>query len=227
MKGLISLSLMLFAYESKAVCSSIIERSNFGIGEKLTSSRLNTELNTVYSRANELPGNCVTDETITSAKIVNGTLVNADISSSAAISPSKIAAPNYTMSSSNSGSFSLTNTSYTDVTNLTASITTNGKPVEIYLTGIAGSDSAISCLSNTSLSQCRFKFLRGATDLGSYNLVASSNGSTGTQVWIPSSVIRYLDTPSAGTYTYKLQAQGADANATLNVFNAKLVVKEL
>jgi hypothetical protein len=101
MKQLFLLISLCFASQAMAVCSSPIARSNFSSLQVLTSTRLNTELNTAYTRANELPGDCITtgtvtttqilNETIASADILNGTIANADISASAAIAMSKIA----------------------------------------------------------------------------------------------------------------------------------------
>ena len=90
MKNILIIFAMILTSEAMAVCSSPIARTNFSNLQVLTSTRLNTELNTVYTRANELPGDCITDESVTSAKIDDGTIVNADISASAAIDISKI-----------------------------------------------------------------------------------------------------------------------------------------
>lgn len=47
----------------------MISRTNFSANSILTSSDLNSQFNTVYSRVNELPGDCITDDTIGTAKI--------------------------------------------------------------------------------------------------------------------------------------------------------------
>lgn len=89
MKNICILFFLIFTLDAMAVCSSPVARTNFAVLEKLTSARLNSELNTVYSRVNELPGDCITNSTVTSAKILDGTIVNADISDTAAISLTK------------------------------------------------------------------------------------------------------------------------------------------
>ena len=91
MKNVLIVFAMILMSEAMAVCSSPIARTNFSNLQVLTSTRLNTELNTVYTRANELPGDCITAESITSTQIDDGTIVNADISASAAIAMSKVA----------------------------------------------------------------------------------------------------------------------------------------
>lgn len=89
MKNIFLLLCLTFVSHAIAVCSSPIARTNFSALQVLTSTRLNTELNTAYTRANELPGDCVTSETITTTQILNGTIANADISASAAIELTK------------------------------------------------------------------------------------------------------------------------------------------
>jgi hypothetical protein len=89
MKQLLLLIALVFSSQAIAVCSSPISRTNFSSLQALGSARLNTEFNTVYARANELPGDCVTAESITTSQILNGTITNADVSASAAIDLTK------------------------------------------------------------------------------------------------------------------------------------------
>jgi hypothetical protein len=206
-----------------AVCSSPISRSNFTSNQVLTSTRLNTDFNTAYTRLNELPGDCITDETITSAKIDDGTIVNADISSSAVIARTKLAALPYTISTSSSGSFSTSSSTLVDVTNLTASITTTGGAVEIMLipSGTAYCSVNIAVTAG-AFSSGEISFLRDATNLGSLATVSNVTGTTGA----PGAGFRMIDFPAAGTYTYKAQAKVSGASATMAVDNCKLLVRE-
>lgn len=48
-----------------ATCSSPITRTNYSTGQVLTSSSLNSQLNTAYNQVNELPGTCIEDATVT------------------------------------------------------------------------------------------------------------------------------------------------------------------
>lgn len=74
MKNLTILFFALFALEALGACTSTISRTNNGTNAILTSTKYNLDLNTVYNRANALPGDCVTDETITGAKLVASTV---------------------------------------------------------------------------------------------------------------------------------------------------------
>lgn len=64
-KILIALLLVFTSSAMGAVCSSSITRTNYSTGQVLTSSSLNSQLNTVYNQVNELPGTCIEDATIT------------------------------------------------------------------------------------------------------------------------------------------------------------------
>jgi len=89
MRQLLLLISLMFASQAMAVCSSPISRTNYSTLQLLTSSSLNTNLNTAYTRLNELPGDCIEAESITTAQIDDGTILNADISASAAIDLTK------------------------------------------------------------------------------------------------------------------------------------------
>lgn len=130
------------------------------------------------------------------------------------------AAFNYTLSSS-CGSYATSSTSYADITNLSVSITTTGRPVCIMTVhdGTAA-DGYFARLSGAT--GFRLKAVRGATDLGEH----ISQGATGTAILeLPS--FRYVDFPAAGTYTYKLQMKSNTGGANVNAINLKLLVYEL
>jgi hypothetical protein len=186
---------------------------------------LNTELNTAYTRVNELPGDCITAESVTTTQIDDGTIANADISSSAAIALSKIVSNSVT--SSSSSTFSTSSATYVDVTNLTASITTTGRPVEIFLIGDSAQVAYLSAsIGSGTQALGRVKLLRGATSVGEQEFLNTSpTGAIATSV--PVSSIRFYETPAAGTYTYKLQALAGSASQAVSIYHAKLVVREL
>lgn len=226
MKNMLILIALIFASESFAVCSSSITRSNYSALQVLTASSLNTQLNTVYARANELPGDCITDETITSAKILNGTIVNADISTTAAIENRKLS-PNYTVSASDAGSFSTASLTWVDVTNLTADITTYGKPVEIIFVNKSSVDSCFFGVGATAgEAKAAFAVLRNGVSVGTTQFGATSTGSSPSSATFPVGSFRYIDIPAAGSYTYKIQIQLIDGTGT-SVTKCRLMVREL
>ena len=101
--------------------------------------------------------------------------------------------------SSSSGNFSLSPLgSWVDVTNLTVTITTNGNPVFLSIQADGSSSGSQLAVVNSVVD---IRILRGASVVF-LNRFGSGTGDT---VYYPVS-INYLDTPSAGTYTYKVQA---------------------
>lgn len=222
MKQVFLLISLIFAHQAFAVCSSPIARTNFSANQVLTSTRLNADLNAAYTRANELPGDCITSESITTTQIDDGTIVNADIAS-ATISNSKLAPVNYAISSS-SGVFSTSSTSNVDVTNMTASITSTGRPVEIFI-----NSGIIQVIGNTavSITTVTITLFRGVTEIAYFPLTLS-RGTTGTgfSMTLPSSVVTYLDAAPAGTHTYKATMKVFGAGMTGSVEDSYFVVRE-
>jgi hypothetical protein len=108
--------------------------------------------------------------------------------------------------SASSGSFSGSG----DITNLSVTITTRGRPVYIGL--IHGGGGTFS--DSISFSGSIYRFYRDTT--------AITNSSPSLGGIYPVSILWHIDTPSAGTYTYKLNVSGSET-----VFNAKLIAYEL
>lgn len=77
------LALIFISTNALAVCSSPITRTNFVTRELLTSARLNTELNSVYARANLLPGDCIVDASIGTVQITDGSITKQDLTTGA------------------------------------------------------------------------------------------------------------------------------------------------
>lgn len=129
------------------------------------------------------------------------------------ITRAKLAALGQQVSSS-CGAFSIA-TGNADITNLSATITTSGRPVFVGLISDgSGNDSNVI---PSSTGNCQITFLQGSTTLAQH-LINSSI--------YPVSSFWHIDTPVAGTYTYKAQAL-AGTSGTFNVNYARLIVFEL
>jgi hypothetical protein len=104
--------------------------------------------------------------------------------------------------SSSSGTYTTSSTTYVDVTNMSVNLTTIGRPVMVVIMDNSSSGTAGSC-TTPSTGFLYWKILRDATVLtekvvGTLSVTGSGNHNCDTT---------YIDVPSAGTYTYKMQAK--------------------
>lgn len=147
--------------------------------------------------------------------------------------------------SDSSGTFASSSTSLTDITNLTVTIVTSGRPVQISLQPDgSGSQAGIGfTLGSAADGGCvDFNLVRTAgtvsTNVGVYRLASRWNGSTADGA-LETILPPFVDTGiagSAGTYTYKLQSQvqgivfGGSLSGTTGiaqVYRQKMVAYEL
>lgn len=166
--------------------------------------------------------NCTGGPTLTSATLVTSAL-GTPSSGNLANCTGYPNAPysNVVISSSNSGTFSTTNTSLTAVTNLTVTITTLGGPVLLMLQ--SGSTSNPGYLEVAPANVGGFSaFFRGVTQLN-YDLWSET---VAVGIAIPSASFQFIDTPTAGTYTYTVQV-AAGSGAQVLVYYCNLVAMEI
>jgi hypothetical protein len=161
----------------------------------------------------------IATDAVTTAKIING-----------AVTRPKLAA----LGQQQSGYVgeTITSSSYVDVPGLSITITTTGKPVMVALKGLSTSPGVILNQGpNATTSESRISFLRDATQIAEYvaKLTITIGGPyTMDTFGIPASAYWTIDTPAAGTYTYKVQAKNSTTGASSNVVvDAELIVWEL
>lgn len=160
----------------------------------------------------------VKDAGITTAKLLDANVTRA-----------KLEALGHQLSSS-SGAFSHNSAVLTDVTNLSVSITTTGRPIRFVLVSDNNgtNPSNIGATSSGTVGQCYFKAFRGATEIGYMLFGPNISTDPGTfSTFFPPGAAEFFDTPAAGTYTYKLQAASDGATSTVFVEYCKLLVYEL
>lgn len=137
---------------------------------------------------------------------------------------------NYVISSS-CGIYSTASTSYVDVTNLTVTLTTSGNPVVLMLIAdgdaTTGNESVIQPDANAgnTVVQC-VALLEGSTIIAQHKLGESDTGPSTTDILNPSSSVNHFYTPTAGTYTYKVQTK-IQVGSSANMNYVKLVAYEL
>lgn len=159
----------------------------------------------------------IADLAITTGKLNDLAVTTAKLNDGA-VTPAKLAALGQQTSSS-SGTFTTSSGTFSDVTNMSVSITSTGRP--IFIGVMSGSAVVQSKLTAGTANSLTLKLLRDSTDLSQYNVAISTGAST-----VPGGAIWHIDAPAAGTYTYKLQAK-SDTGGSVNVDNCKLVAYEL
>lgn len=140
--------------------------------------------------------------------------------------------------STSSDTFTSTSAAMTDVTNLSVEITTGGRPVHLSVQpdGTSGqSGIGFQLAGAADGGAIEVQYLRGTTTVCLYRLASKENG-TSSDYALEVTLPPCIDTPAAGTYTYKLQVSSASSifgtNLTSNqgairVYRQKLVAYEL
>lgn len=128
--------------------------------------------------------------------------------------------------SSSSGNYTTTSSSFVDITNLSVTITTSGRPVRLALLGVPGQLCSVAVADGSSGQAFgAVKFVRDSTDLDSLNIAEQSDGAF-SDFAFPPGFIQSLDAVAAGTYTYKLQGRRS-GSSTLRVTQCRLIAYEL
>lgn len=151
--------------------------------------------------------------------LTSGGVMGASIAISQGITKPMLAAAGQQLSVS-CGNFVSTNISYVDVSNLSVTITTTGRPVLLMLIS-AGSLSRISA-SDTSNGAAigRFQILRnGVATIANSQFGKDPAASGANETMFPP--MTHLDVPAAGTYTYKVQA--VVVSGTSIIFNEMIL----
>jgi len=165
----------------------------------------------------------ILDSNVTTSKLNDLSVTNGKIANTT-IAKSKLAALGQQISSS-SGNFNVTNssTTFADVTNLSVTITTSGRPVFVSLISDGSDEDGSSGNIISTSSAAKFRFRRGSTTIAVFSI-----GVSGEVGKVPSSSFMHIDTPSAGTYTYSFQhASATGTSVGRNVGYTKLIAYEL
>ena len=179
----------------------------------------------------------IADDNVTTAKIADSNVTTAKIND-LAVTTAKIADANVTYEKLEDSNIGITSSCSTqtnllasgevDMTNLSQSLTTHGRPVLLMLISDgSGNASHINTfnLSGTSAS-VELVFYRGSTEIGRHQLGIVATGASAAYVQAPFSCISHVDQPSAGMYTYKV-AFDTTAGSSTQINYGKLVAVEL
>jgi hypothetical protein len=159
----------------------------------------------------------VKDLGITTAKIADANVTRA-----------KLAAVGMQVGAS-SGTFTTTSTTRVDVTNLSVTLTTSGRPVVVALVatgGVVPSSFSIQRKGGSGNAYGELYLMVDATTFGGQTFGVQS-AAVGVQYAYPAGLF-HIDTAAvAGTYTYKVQAKCFGADMSLGVNNVSLLAYEL
>lgn len=163
--------------------------------------------------------------TISAADIASDAVTTAKILD-ANVTKAKLAAVGQQISSS-CGTFSTSSASYVDITNLTVTITTTGRPVYIGLMCTQGQVGYLIIQNTSSGSAARadIGFLRDSTDIFQAPVYIAAAGATQITSLVTLAGYSTVDPVAAGTYTYKAQAKLVSGTG-FNAVQAKLIAYE-
>lgn len=187
----------------------------------------------------------IADDAITNAKIDNNAVDTAEIATGAvtaneldtdAVETVKIKDLNVTRDklealgqqiSSSSLSWSDNTGGWVDVTNLSVSITTSGRPVMLIIqsdgSGTAGYLGGFTGGLNNDL-EVTFRLMRDTTEIARWDYKDFEAGLSAIAAW--GTAHNHMDVVGAGTYTYKLQAILV-TGAEVRCYNSKIAAYEL
>lgn len=176
----------------------------------------------------QIPAAGIADGAISADKIAASAVSTAKILD-AAVTKAKLAALGQQTVVLSGSSFSTTSATAVDVTGMSVSITTTGRPVMVVVTAQIALQRAIA--TGAIDMQGFLSVLRGASLLAYSNpRIAFPTASTGNVDFTGQASFCYVDAPVAGSYTYKLQASAnpLDTNTTAVILqNSVLTVYEL
>ena len=130
--------------------------------------------------------------------------------------------------STSCGTFSTSSGTIVDVTNLTVTITTNGRPVLLTVQPASGTAYANFYSYRTGSANDALIFLdRGGANIASWDLGSEATGATFVGTTVPVGMVHYIDGVGAGTYTYKIRTLTNLGTSGVKCYNAVLVAFEL
>ena len=214
---------------------TFVWQSNAGIAANLDAASLvmrNISPNSTYALTLQPPAALGSNYSLTLPTIPSNTSfvtidtsgnITGSVPTANGITRSNLAAVGQIISSS-SGSFSHGgNTSEVNVTNLSVTLHTTGRPVIILITG-AGSAPASIAMQGTGSGQFAVLNIRNSGGLiFSTQFLANPSGAA---TFFPATIMQ-MDTPTAGTQEYVVSVQNNNTNSTIAVTDCQLVAYEL
>lgn len=163
------------------------------------------------------------NSSVTTAKINNGAVTTAKLADGS-ITAAKLASLGQQISSTCT-SFVTSSTTYADVTNLSVSITTTGRPIFLGLINDPAATGSLQVYNaSVVVMNADLAFVRGSTVVSQQTL---GHMATTTYAINFDLGIFHIDAPTAGTYTYKVQIRTNAASTVASLTYAKLIAYEI
>lgn len=120
-----------------------------------------------------------------------------------------------------------TSTAWTDVPNLSVTVTSGGSPVWLGLVS-AGSGSSCSLGTEHNTGAIAFGWIRlqrAGSEIARHHLAVRADGASHVYVETPGGAVWFIDAPGAGTYTYQIQARAEPsvAGSSMGFGDCKLI----
>jgi hypothetical protein len=205
-------------YADGSVLSASNLNSAFSSIENFVNS---TGLDNTNVQAGGLLGVNLAEQAVTTAKLASGCITTALIAPGS-VGQAQRAALNISSLSSSSGTFSCSVDSFTPILNLSCSITTNGRPVCIFIQddGTQNTNGSQGSYFNTTGTSATIILKRGTLAVSGFLIE-----TIGAVSYTLPPCYRFIDTPPAGTYTYTFGA--IVPSGTLYVYYAQCGAYEI
>ena len=173
----------------------------------------------------------IADSAVTTAKIADGGVTRAKLEDRTVTTDGTDPGAGGISKSTSSGTFSTSSSTLTDVTNVSTTITTTGRPVMVFLEPDGTTNPAeLKSSRSASTNSAQYAILRDATTVGQAEITVDGVSSSGSSSLSHSpSGFMVIDDVAAGTYTYKLQAKVATTGSmpSVEVNYVRIVAVEL
>lgn len=226
------LALVLLAPPASGITVSRV--TDFEAGTPAEAEEVDAELDNILAAINgNLDGANITNGSIATNDLATASVTTAKINDGA-VTRTKLEAVGQQISSS-SGTFHLASNVEAAVTNLTASLTTSGRPVWVGLQSAGGVSAPGSVRyrnngGSATDNAAHLSFRRASATINQVELTGRNitNSTNDVLLVLPCSDFWFLDTPSSGTLSYEVYARTATGDdGMITVQNCKLVVFEL
>jgi hypothetical protein len=210
---------------SAAANNIVINRAGSDTIDGATSVTVNTNYQSIALVSDGTSKWSLLRQIVDTAQIKDSAVTTAKIQANAVTKP-KLAALGQQISAS-SNLFTTTSITPVDVTNLSVTITTTGRPVFVGLIPNGGNTGQVECFGLTVTSAAaNFDILRDAVLISKHGMEIAGASANPLTSRVPCGSVFTIDVVTAGTYVYKLQAR-AGTSATAIVRNCLLIAYEL